>query len=178
MPVSGVSGSGSLTLQDVMGANGWLDDVQGSQSAAPTYDRTNVTSAGKELTMTDFYTLLAAQLKYQDADNPMDTAEMMGQMVQTQMIQAITTMTSNNTTTYAASMVGKNVTVEEVDEKGRKTMETTSGTVTGVVLGTDPTIFINGKGYKISQVSAIGETNVTAAKPDEATKPNEAGKTV
>jgi len=164
-----------------MDVNGWGDGVQGSQgtqSATPAYERTNVTSAGKELTMTDFYTLLAAQLKYQDADNPMDTAEMMGQMVQTQMIQAITTMTENNTTTYAASMVGKNVTVEEVDEKGRKTMETTSGTVTGVVLGTDPTIFIDGKSYKVSQVTAIGETNVTAEKPDESTKPDESAKTV
>ncbi len=112
--------------------------------------------------MTDFYTLLAAQLKYQDADNPMDTAEMMAQMVQTQMIQAITTMTTNNTTTYASSMVGKDVTVEEVDENGRKTMEITKGKVTGVVLGTDPKIFINGKEYSISQVSAIGDTNIKA----------------
>ncbi len=139
-----------------------VNGVGGTQSAAPAYNRTEVSASSKELTMTDFYTLLAAQLKYQDADNPMDTAEMMAQMVQTQMIQAITTMTSNNTTTYASSMVGKDVTVEEVDENGRKTMEITKGKVTGVVLGTDPKIFINGKEYSISQVSAIGDTNIKA----------------
>ena len=87
--------------------------------------------------MTDFYTLLAAQMKYQDADNPMDTSEMMASMVQTQMIQAISEMTTMQMTTYAASMIGKEVTVAEVDANGQYTGDKV-GTVTSVLLGSSP----------------------------------------
>ena len=55
-----------------------------STSIGTAYDRNSVSAASNELTMTDFYQLLAAQLKYQDADNPMDTSQMMVQMVQTE----------------------------------------------------------------------------------------------
>lgn len=36
-----------------------------------------VSTENSTMSLQDFYYLLAAQLKYQDADNPMDTAEMM-----------------------------------------------------------------------------------------------------
>ena len=114
-----------------------VNGVSNTQASSLAYVRNDVSASAGELTMTDFYQLLAAQLKYQDADNPMDTSQMMAQMVQTQMIQAITQMTNNNTTTYVASMVGKNVTVKEVDELGRPTGDVTKGDVTGVVLGRD-----------------------------------------
>ena len=94
------------------------------QTQSTTYNRAESSASSTELTMTDFYQLLAAQFKYQDADNPMDTSQMMAQMVQTQMISALTHMTTAindlslvNTTTYAVSMVGKDVTVAELDEK-------------------------------------------------------------
>ena len=71
------------------------------------------------LSMTDFYELLATQLQYQDADNPMDTSEMMNQLVQTQMSQmidqmttAVTDLTTVNLMSYASSMMGKEVTVK------------------------------------------------------------------
>lgn len=104
----------------------------------------------------DFYTLLAAQLKYQDADNPMDTAQMMASMVQTQMIQAITEMTSMNMTSYATSMIGKQVTVAMTDKDGMYTGDKT-GTVTGVVLGDNPIVFVDGVAYNINQVVSVGE---------------------
>lgn len=116
--------------------------------------------------MTDFYTLLAAQLKYQDMDNPMDTSEMMSSMVQTQMIQAITEMSSMNMTTYATSMIGKEVTVALVDKDGMYTGEK-EGTVTGVVLGDSPIVFVDGKSYSLSQIVAVGEV------PEEAPDDNE-----
>lgn len=134
-----------------------VNGVTNTQASSLAYVRNDVSSTAGELTMTDFYTLLAAQLKYQDADNPMDTAEMMAQMVQTQMIQAITQMTTNNMTTYMASMVGKTVTVNELDENGRQTGETVKGEVTGVVLGNDAKFFIDGKSYSASQLVSVGE---------------------
>lgn len=114
------------------------------------------TGTNKSLDQMDFYTLLAAQLKYQDADNPMDTAQMMASMVQTQMIQAITEMTSMNMTSYATSMIGKQVTVAVTDKDGMYTGDKT-GTVTGVVLGDNPIVFVDGVSYNINQVVSVGE---------------------
>lgn len=143
----------------------------------PSWDGSNsggsVSSSGGMLTMTDFYTLLAAQLRYQDADNPMDTSEMMAQMVQSQMIQTITQLSEVTITTYAASMAGKEVTVAEVDSKGQYTGENTVGVVESVVFsGNTPILFVNGKGYYMSQLMAIGkvpdmEGNGETEKPGE-----------
>ncbi len=109
------------------------------------------------LDMSDFYELMAAQLKYQDMDNPADTSQMLTMMVQSQMIQAITTMANTNTTTYAASLVGKEVTVAEVDATTGEYKGDKSGIVTGVILGDDPLVLVDGKSYKLSQVMAVGE---------------------
>ena len=112
-----------------------VDGVGGSTAAQLMYNRNDVAGTSEELTMTDFYKLMAAQMQYQDPDNPMDTSELMAQMVQSKMITAIAQMTSISTTTYATSMLGTEVTVAEVDEKGVGTGEYTKGKVTGVVLG-------------------------------------------
>lgn len=127
------------------------------------------TGTNKSLSTMDFYTLLAAQLKYQDADNPMDTSEMMASMVQTQMIQAITEMSSMNMTSYASSMIGKQVTVAEIDSQGMYTGDKT-GVVTGVVLGDNPVIFIGDKAYNINQVVSIGELPKTDEDKDDSTE--------
>lgn len=135
-------------------------------------DKSGGTASGgtNGLSINDFYKLLSAQLRYQDADNPMDTSEMMAQMVQTQMIQAITDMSAINlemyainTISYASSMVGKTVTMAEVDEDGRFTGEKTTGIVTGILMGNNPTLFIDGKEYTLSQVMTVGDV------PDSAT---------
>ncbi len=151
--------------------------AQQAADASATYKRKNVAPDSKALTMTDFYTLMAAQLRYQDSDNPMDTSEMMAQMVQEQMMMCIDNMTdviSNlsivNTTSYAASMTGKEVTVAELDEDGKYTGESTKGTVTGVMLGDEPKVYINGKEYGLTQIMAIGDT-------PENTKPSESEET-
>ena len=70
-----------------------------SSTASKTEDTTDTsltkeTKNPYELTMSDFYTLLATQIQYQDADNPMDTSEMVSQLVQNQMSEAITQMST------------------------------------------------------------------------------------
>lgn len=128
--------------------------INGSQSD---YRADSVpTATNPSLDQMDFYTLLAAQLKYQDADNPMDTSQMMASMVQTQMIQAIMEMTSMNMTSYASSMIGKQVTVAVMDNEGMYSGDKT-GVVTGVVLGSNPIVFVDGVAYNINQVVSIGE---------------------
>lgn len=134
-----------------------------SNAATALYSRGESKESSTELTMTDFYQLLAAQLKYQDADNPMDTSQMMVQMVQTQMITALNNMTTTindlalvNTTSYAASMIGKEVTVVKLGVDGKYNGETVTGTVTSVNLGNPPSIMVDGESYNLSQLMEIG----------------------
>lgn len=134
-----------------------------SNAATALYSRGESKESSTELTMTDFYQLLAAQLKYQDADNPMDTSQMMVQMVQTQMITALNNMTTTindlalvNTTSYAASMIGKEVTVAKLGVDGKYNGETVTGTVTSVNLGNPPSVMVDGESYHLSQLMEIG----------------------
>ena len=127
------------------------------------YGRNETKESSTELTMNDFYQLLATQLKYQDADNPMDTSQMMVQMVQTQMITALEKMTTTindlalvNTTSYAASMIGKEVTVAKLGLDGNYNGETVTGTVTSVNLGTPPTLVVDGETYYLAQLMEVG----------------------
>ena len=71
--------------------------------------------AGYSLDMEDFLTLMVATLQNQTIDDTADTGEMMNQMVQMSVIQAInsiSTLVSDSTNlTYAVSLVGKEVTI-------------------------------------------------------------------
>ena len=75
------------------------------------------------ITMTGFFQLLAVQLQNQDMTNPMDNSELMAQMTQMAMMQSMNAMTdatknstSINTQTYAASLVGQEVTMAVTKE--------------------------------------------------------------
>lgn len=143
-----------------------------------TAERSASTSGGNAvIDMEDFYKLLAAQLRYQDMDNPMDTSEMMAQMVQSQMIQAITEMSQMSYITYASSFAGKEVTLAEVNSNGQYTNELTTGVVTGVGLtDSPPSLYVNGKRYALSQLVTIGNVTGTGSgegveKPDDKDDP-------
>ncbi|MEY8337041.1 flagellar hook capping FlgD N-terminal domain-containing protein [Lachnospiraceae bacterium 62-35] len=75
------------------------------------------------LTMTGYFQLLATQLQNQDMNNPMDNSELMAQMTQMAMVQsmqsmttAIDTSTAVTTQTYAAGLVGQEVTMAVTEE--------------------------------------------------------------
>lgn len=146
----------------------------GETSGTNTTQTTTGIGSNLSLDMTDFYTLLATQLQYQDADNPMDTSEMMSQLVQNQMSQsilqmttAISDLTTVNLFSYASGMMGKEVTVAEVDDKGNYTGESLTGVVTGVSLGSMPTIVIDGKEYSLSQIMGVGDVPEPEENPDD-----------
>lgn len=141
-----------------------VDGVGNSTASQLLYNRSDVSAVSEDLTMTDFYKLMAAQMQYQDPDNPMDTSELMAQMVQSKMITAMAQITSISTTTYATSMLGKQITVAEVDERGAGTGEYTKGTVTGVVLGDNPIVYVDGKSYSLSQIMSVGDVELSGDK--------------
>lgn len=142
------------------------------------------------LQMTDWMTLLIAQLKNQDMDNQVDTTEMMSQIAQFSQIQATQELVSmaedmyaTNITSYAASLVGKDATAASI-----KTTTTTSGTteelvtvkgkITGVTLFEgEPYVYIGGEQFSLSQIMIVGEVeNETAG--EETGKEENGGSTV
>ena len=89
------------------------------------------------LTFEDMLLLMVTQLQNQTIDNQADTNDMMNQLIQMTVMQAITEMstqvedlTNANIMSYSASLVGKEVTVGVVDYKNGGLAEEIVGTVT------------------------------------------------
>ncbi len=115
--------------------------------------------AGKDLDTTDFLTLMCAMFQNQDIDNTASTTDMMNQMVQISVIQAITDISAliNDTSVlnYASSLVGQTVTIGQYT--GGELKETV-GVVTGTgQLNGEQVIFIGDDVYKLSDVMAVGK---------------------
>lgn len=152
---------------------------------------TDVTIAKKgsnsDLDMLDFITLMIAQMSNQGIDDTMDTSEMLNQMVQMQMIQSMVNMTDATTMGYAASLVGKEVTVGKyVDGKLQEVYGevTATGTMDG-----QQVIFVGDEYYYLSELMAVGklpepkeeededgEKTEGVDKPGETTKPEDTKK--
>lgn len=128
-----------------------------------TVGRTIPTVPTQELTNTDFLQLLAAQLQYQDMSSPMSNSEMLQQLTQmnsitsmNSLVTAISDLSYLSLTSYATSMVGKEVTIaEKIDADGNITKKT--GVITGITLyeGT-PMVCVDGKTYDIGKIMSMG----------------------
>ncbi len=126
------------------------------------------------LSFTDMLGLMVAQFQNQTMDNQASTTDMMNQLVQMSSMQAMNEMTSNmkelalaNVMSYAASLVGKTVTVGVYNEK-TKEMEEIVGTVqgTGTYDGQQVIYLDNGKGYFLSDIMAVGTLPPKEETPD------------
>ena len=114
------------------------------------------------LDFTDFLQLMVQQLQNQTIDNAADTSDMLNQMVQMSMVQMMSTvqssledLTASSTMTYAASLVGKTVTVGSYDENGK--IKEIVGTVEGTgTYQNTPVIFVNGEMYPLNSIMAVG----------------------
>lgn len=136
-----------------------LSNILGT--TAPIKQALNSTNkkAGSSLDMTDFLTLMVAMFQNQDIDNAASTTDMMNQFVQMSVVQAITNISTliddSTVLTYAASLVGKEVTIGEV--VGKEMVETV-GTVigTGTLNGQQVIFLDNDKSYYLNQILAVG----------------------
>ena len=119
------------------------------------------------LDMTDFLKLMVAELTNQSIDQTADTSDMLNQMVQMQMVQALVNMTDASVMSYAASLVGKEVTVGQYDSEGK--LQEIVGTVTGTgTYNGNQVIFVGDKYYQMSEILAVG----TLPKSTEETAPD------
>ncbi len=148
-----------------------LNGVIGTQTGPKVAENSTNKKAGSDLVMDDFLKLMVAQFQNQSIDNTADTSEMMNQMVQMSVIQAITnlsTLVSDSTNlSYAASLVGKEVTIGERDGKEVKEL---LGMVTGTgTLDGKQVIFLDDKEtpYYLTDIMAVGRLPEIRAKSAE-----------
>ena len=126
----------------------------------PKADKSTSRKGNTELDMQDFLQLMIVQLQNQSIDNAMDTSEMMNQMVQMQMVTAITNMTETNIMTYASSLVNKEVTIgiingDTLEERVVTVIGTGMSNGQQVIFGQDE----NGdvETYNLNQIMAVGK---------------------
>ena len=159
-----------------MGTNS-MADIAGLMGAGSGFRPENSTSRknNTELDMQDFLQLMIVQLQNQTIDDTMDTSEMMNQMIQMQMISAISNMTETSVQSYASSLVGKVVTIGIVTDKGLEEREVIV-TGTGVMNGQQVIFGKDSKGnietYGLNQIMAVGQLP-PIEKPYEDEKPGE-----
>ena len=124
------------------------------------------------LDMTDFLKMIVAQFQNQDPENAADTSEMLNQMVQMSMIQAIADITDAVSLSYSASLVGKEVTVGTFDSEGK--LQEVVGTVTGTgSYNGSPVIYVDGQMYSMSSIMAVGRLPSTEpAQPEQPEQPD------
>ena len=159
-----------------MGSNSMADiaDLMGAGSGFRPENSTSRKN-NTELDMQDFLQLMIVQLQNQTIDDTMDTSEMMNQMIQMQMITAMSNMTETSVQSYASSLVGKVVTIGIVTDKGLEEREVIV-TGTGVMNGQQVIFGKDSKGnietYGLNQIMAVGQLP-PIEKPDEDEKPGE-----
>ena len=137
-------------MADLLADIGGLLGANGTTASRSTSRKNNT-----ELNMEDFLKLMIVQLTSQTIDDAMDTSEMMNQMVQMQMITAITNLTETSIQSYANSLVNKVVTVGIVSNgvlEEREIVVMGTGTYNGqqVIFGSD------GRMYYLNQIMAVG----------------------
>lgn len=121
-------------------------------------DAVNSTSRknNTELDMQDFLQLMIVQLQNQTMDDTMDTSEMMNQLVQMQMVTALTNVTEASVMSYASSLVGKTVTIgilngNVLEEREIEVIGTGVAGGQQVIFGSD------GQTYFLKQIMAVGK---------------------
>lgn len=98
--------------------------------------------------------LLVEQMRNQDFNNPMDDSEVLAQMAQYSMLEGIKNMTQQSSISYASSLVGKVVTVD--DGSGSYT-----GTVESVTVKKgEPYLIVDGMSYKTNTVTDIVQEDI------------------
>ena len=135
------------------------------------------------LDFTDFMQLMVQQLQNQTIDNTADTSDMINQMVQMSVVQmmskvqnSLEDLTAASTMTYAASLVGKTVTVGTYDEEGN--IQEIVGQVTGTGTYQDtPVIFVNDEMYPLNSIMAVGTLPAVSGGSGETAEPPETSET-
>ena len=149
--------------------------------AASASAQTSRSSGSTSLNMDDFLMLMVAQFQNQSIDETASTTDMLNQLVQMSTVEMLTSvqesleaLVSASTLNYAASLVGKTVTVGQFDAEGN--IQEVVGTVTGT--GTyqgSPVIFVDGEMYALNDIMAVGTLPELPEQPSQGGEGGEDG---
>lgn len=158
--LSGQSAARGLTQEQL----DWLD-ANGVEINQPGEDT--------GLDFEDYLQLMVQQLQNQTMDNATDTSDMLNQLVQMSVVEMMTKVQTSidslveaNTLTYAASLVGKTVTIGVYDDQGNLQELVGEVTGTGTYQGS-PVIFVGGEMYALSDIMAVGTLPAAPETPSE-----------
>jgi len=157
MPVDNIN-----SYNTMLGNSSMINSAASSQ-----YQNSSMDAYG--LDMQDFLSLMVAQFTNQGMDATADIGDMLNQLVQMQMVTALAsmstamnTMTDQSIMSYAASLVGKEVTVAGYDEEGNYQEVIGEVTATGSY-GGEQVIFVGEDMYYMTQIIAVGRLPSTEA---------------
>lgn len=171
-----------------------VDPTSAAAAAVKTNPMTGEVTAKKnsDLSTESFFKLLAAQLQNQDMSNPMDNSEMMTQMTQIAMMQAMQNFSTAmddfakvNTINYGTSMIGKKVMMVTTDEKGN--MLNKEGVVSRIdIYNGTPKLYLEGDdktSYGVSNIMTVYDkpvatetTNTSGSETENQTENNDTEK--
>ena len=134
--------------------------------------QTSAVANNSEMTMDDFWQLLATQMSSMNTMTKLSDA-----------ISSIASVTNNlsqvTLTTYSTGLLGREVTIAITNDKGELS-DTIKGTVTGVDLTGATSVYVGGKKYELAQIMAVGDVpkkDIEDAVEAEKKKNETAGKT-
>ncbi len=138
--------------------------VEGISSAlsAQTSGSQAASFGNSNLTISDFFQLIAAQLQNQSMYDTVDNAEFMSQMVQFSTLSQMEELSGAFQTNLAVSMIGKTVNVTAENDQGVR--QTATGVVSQVSYNEGkPQLLVNGTYYKMADVTEVGISNTAVA---------------
>lgn len=147
----------------------YIQDLGNGYAACAVTEAIHSTSRKKDngsLEMTDFLNLMVVQLQSQTIDNTADTSDMLNQLVQMQMISAMTNMTDASIMSYASSLVGKKVTIGTLNSSGVVDEKVLEVIGTGVANDEQVIFTEDGGTYKLSSIMAVGVLPDKTESPD------------
>ncbi len=116
----------------------------------------------KMVSVDNFLQLMIAQLKNQDFMNPTDDTQYVTQLAQFATMQQMTEMAYYATSSYAMSLVGKDVTIASMSIGGK--VDKITGPVEKVMLvDKEFKIYVKGKAYDLNQIMEVNAPGTTSS---------------
>ncbi len=137
-------------------ASSFMADIGSLGTEAITAKKSTSRANNTEMKMEDFLKLMVVQLQSQTIDDTADTGEMLNQLVQMQMVTALSNMTDASVMSYASSLVGKEVTIATVDKDNNLQENVLRVIGTGLYDGQQVIFCDDGNMYQLSQIMAVG----------------------
>lgn len=149
-----------------------INSVANIQNNYEKYKDFFVDNDSTDLKVDDFLNLLVAEMTNQDPMSPMSNTDFVAQMAQFTSLQTMQDMTYYSNASFAASLVGKTVTMASVSASGEMQVET--GPVQAINLnGKEFEIRVNNKIFTIKNLMEIAPTNSTGGDDNGDVEENE-----